>query len=361
MDDRTILERSPLPLARGYRRYRNATEVRERHDAAYYLLEIYLKYAASIAIAHYLAGKTRDHCVNAALKGLARPSLGEWLRFLRECLRFTEGHDPSDHAIQGLATIYGEKESRWQGVVNLHNGLRAFRTGNPSRRDKASLGQLLEELVPYRNTVLGHGAPLAKDHYDRFAELFGRAYGDLLTESPFLTARRLVLFDSIQIEEGVRIECSLVQYMGVHPMRREKPLSIPYGAQAPRKDVLYLLDEGGEFICLDPLLIAHQEDVYILNEAEGTPEYLSYATGERHTPSRASGKQCELFERILGYHVDVTRLSRIEADVAPPVLESMARRKTSAWETTASFGRSAAEPWGSWLKQCRSPSAVAWR
>ena len=88
MDDRRILHLYPLLLARGYRRYLNASGARDRHDAAYFLFEIYLKYAASIAISTYLAGAERDHRVNAALKGLARPSLGEWLRFLRECLSF---------------------------------------------------------------------------------------------------------------------------------------------------------------------------------------------------------------------------------------------------------------------------------
>ncbi len=72
MDDRKILDHYPLPIARGYRRYRNAAESRERHDAAYYLYEIYLKYLASLAIAHYLAGDARDHRVNAVLKGLLR-------------------------------------------------------------------------------------------------------------------------------------------------------------------------------------------------------------------------------------------------------------------------------------------------
>jgi hypothetical protein len=49
---------------------------------------VYIKSAASIAIALYLRGEARSHRVNAALKWLARPSLGEWLRFLRECLKF---------------------------------------------------------------------------------------------------------------------------------------------------------------------------------------------------------------------------------------------------------------------------------
>lgn len=71
MDHRKILEQYPLPVVRSYRRYRNASGDRERHDAAYYLFEVYLKYVASIAIAHYLGGEARDHRVNAALKGLA--------------------------------------------------------------------------------------------------------------------------------------------------------------------------------------------------------------------------------------------------------------------------------------------------
>jgi len=71
METRKILELYPLPIACGYRRYRNASEIRERHDAGYYLFEVYLKYAASVAIARYLAGEERDHRVNATLKGLA--------------------------------------------------------------------------------------------------------------------------------------------------------------------------------------------------------------------------------------------------------------------------------------------------
>ena len=55
MDDRKILDHYPLPIAWGYRRYRNAAEVRERHDSAYYLFEIHLKYLASGALHFGLA------------------------------------------------------------------------------------------------------------------------------------------------------------------------------------------------------------------------------------------------------------------------------------------------------------------
>jgi hypothetical protein len=99
-DQRSLLDRCPLPLARAYRRSLNAVETRERHDAGYFAFEVYLKYAAAIAIAFYLAAEPRDHRVNAALKGLARPSLGEWLRFLRKCLRFLR--DGSGKSLDGL-------------------------------------------------------------------------------------------------------------------------------------------------------------------------------------------------------------------------------------------------------------------
>ena len=153
MDDRRILDHFPLPIARGYRRYRNAAEVGERHNAAYYLFEIYLKYLASVAIAHYLAGDARDHRVNAVLKGLARPSLGEWLRFLRECLKFLSQGDATDPAVQAMASRFESREARWPAVVKLFNAMRSFRTGSASEKEQVSLEVLLGEAVAYRNRV----------------------------------------------------------------------------------------------------------------------------------------------------------------------------------------------------------------
>ncbi|MBI4601034.1 MAG: hypothetical protein HY721_03650 [Planctomycetes bacterium] len=327
MDDRRILDRYPLPLARGYLRYRNASEARERHDAAYYLFEIYLKYAASIAIAHYLAGEGRDHRVNAALKGLARPSLGEWLRFLRECLRFlTEGKEP-DPAVASMARLFERKEPHSDALRGIYNGLRSFRTGEPSERDKLSLGMLFDEVIAYRNRVLGHGAPLGKEHFLRFGEIFGRAFADLLEASPYLTARRLVAFDSLQVEGRTRIECGVIEYMSDRPIRREKPHVIARAEDAPEKHALYLLSEDDGLVSLDPLLVAHDEDVYVLNEAEGTPEYLSYSTGQRHRPSAVGEAQRKLFERILGYSVDSSRGSTSTSSSSAGV----SRRSRATW------------------------------
>jgi serine/threonine protein kinase/predicted Zn-dependent protease len=327
MDDRKILDVYPLPLARGYRRYLNAAQGRERHDAAYYLFEIYLKYVSSVAIAWYLRGEARDHRVNAALKGLARPSLGEWLRFLRECARFlTEppsgaeaspgrGVDPALAAMAGL--LGGRGAAPWAACLELHNGLRSFRTGEPSAQRALTLEGLLGEIVAYRNRVIGHGAPLGDEHYRKLAPLLAAGFVELLQHSGFLLTRPLVAFDSVQVEAGARVECGVVEHMGGQPVRREKPLVLPYGKPAPRKEALYLLGEEGDMLSIDPLLVARREDVYFLNEAEGTPEYISYSTGERWRPSGIEAAQGEILGRILGYRVDENRLSRIGGDIAP--------------------------------------------
>ena len=296
MEDRRILEQFPLPLARGYRRYLNATESKERHDLGYFLFEIYLKYLSATAIAAYLASPEREHRVNAALKGLLRPSLGEWLRFLRECLEFAGRGEDSDPVTRSIAALFKEKDARAPRCLQLFNRMRSFRTDQPSEKESIHLGAFLEELVAFRNRTLGHGAPLAGEHYRAFGDLFGPAFAELLDRSPFLTARRLVSFDSTHVEEGSWVECAVIEYMGNQPVRRQNPHRVRYGEPVPREKVLYLLSEmdageGSGLLAIDPLLVAHREDVYVLNEVRGAPEYLSYSTGEHHRPSDLGGKQ----------------------------------------------------------------------
>ncbi len=341
MDDQRILDQFPLPIARGYRRYLNAAEVRQRHDDSYFLYEIYIKYAASTAIAYYLAGEKRDHRVNAALKGLTRPSLGEWLRFLRECLRFHSERVPDGvyaPAMVALAEIFSKKERRWTKVVRLYNSIRSLCSQGPSEKEQVSLEMLLGEIVAYRNRVLGHGAPLDTDHYGNFCSLLADAYGELLEQSPYLVALRLVSFDSIRIDEGTKVECDVVEFLGDLPTRRKAPHVIRYGDPVPPKEALHLMGDDGRFVSLDPLLLSHRDDVYFLNEAQGIPEYLSYSTGDRYTPEKIGEAQRMLFQRILGYEVDGLRLSRMGDDVAPPAIAPSGGESLKTEEGERRFG-----------------------
>ena len=133
-------------LGAGYRRLLNAHEPRERHDAAYYLFEVLLKYVASIAVADYLESEEREHRVNAALKGLARPSLGEWLGFLRECARFSRQRKDPLPAARAVADFLERKEDAGTETVRLFNALRSFLSGKPSQKESASLERLRKHL-----------------------------------------------------------------------------------------------------------------------------------------------------------------------------------------------------------------------
>jgi serine/threonine protein kinase len=345
MDDRKVLDESPLPIARGYRRFLNASEPRERHDAAYYCFEIYLKYVASIAIAHYLGGERRDHGVNAVLKGLVRPSTGEWLRFLRECIGFLREDGQPSAAVLAIDGLLGRQESRWSKVLDLYNAVRSFLHEKPSAKSQVHLEGLLGEVVAYRNRVLGHGAPLGSDHYRCFADLLAAAFLEVLERSSFLTALRLVLFDSIQVE-GSRVACGAIEFMGGQPVRRAEPHAVPYGSQPPRKGSLHVLESGGLPLSLDPLLVAHEEDVYFLNEAGGSPEYLSYSTGKRLRTANVAKAEEEIFERILGYGVSESKISTIEKDIGAAVTATAetapgAERRLGGYRIVREVGRGA--------------------
>ena len=81
-----ILYRYPFPIAVTYLNADNAREAVGAHDQRLKLFEVTLKYLSSIAIAQYLHDRLEDPRVKRALRGLARPSLGQWNGFLREVL-----------------------------------------------------------------------------------------------------------------------------------------------------------------------------------------------------------------------------------------------------------------------------------
>ncbi len=75
--DDALASRLPLPLAQLYRRAHNAKEVRERHNAAYYLWETGLKLLGSAAVVAYAERNHTDPALTDCLQKLARPALGE--------------------------------------------------------------------------------------------------------------------------------------------------------------------------------------------------------------------------------------------------------------------------------------------
>ncbi len=81
--DEDLIRRLPLPLAKLYRHAANAKSALDRHQAAYFLWEAALKLLAVSAIVSYAERAEHDPKLAEQLKTLARPSLGEWRKYLR--------------------------------------------------------------------------------------------------------------------------------------------------------------------------------------------------------------------------------------------------------------------------------------
>ena len=63
-----------------------------------------------------------------------------------------------------------------------------------------------------------------------------------------------MVFEAARVHEGSQVTCGIVEFMGIHPVRSDKPLSIPYGEPTPRENCLHLLSDDGAFVSLYPLL-----------------------------------------------------------------------------------------------------------
>ncbi|MGH7377764.1 MAG: serine/threonine-protein kinase, partial [Candidatus Methylomirabilales bacterium] len=118
------------------------------------------------------------------------------------------------------------------------------------------------------------------------------------------------------MREDSRVECTLVEHRGLQPLKREGPHLLPRGAPDPRERALYLLGEKGSLVLLHPLLIPRRGDIYVLDEVEGKPGYLSCSTGERYRPEDLGELLGELFARIPESRDGLQTQTRIGEDLA---------------------------------------------
>lgn len=299
MDDRKILELQPLPIARSYRRYRKASQVRERerHDAASQLFEVYLRYAASLAVAHYLASGERDRELDAVFLGLARPGISEWLRFLADTLKLIGRREGFPAAVKDMRERLERKDQRDGDLPRLHHALRSLRSGAPQNGEGVSLLGLLGELVAYRRLPSSEGAQQKSGHYHRFADLMARAYHELIRRSPFLAAFKLISVDVLPAEAGAP---GITEFMGLEPARKEAPRALLAGMEDPREGRLYFLGHDGRALSAHPFLVAHKDDVYFLACSDGDPHYVSGSTGDRHRPEDLKETLDELSRELAG-------------------------------------------------------------
>lgn len=305
MDTKTdILYRYPYPIALTYHNANNAREVMAAHDQRLKLFEVTLKYLASIAIAQYVRQAGDDEKVNRALRGLARPSLGQWNGFLREILTYYDRAGKRDALfIPEMYEVYFQKSRERPVLCHACNALRNFLRGrDDSRLTSLSLRQFFDLMINYRNKTVGHGVltraqcePLIDPLFDGLEEMLGQ-----LT---FLRDHRLVYIEDVRLRRG-KYAHEMTSFMGSTPPMRVKNAYVAEGpADYKTEEQLYLCrrKEDVPQLSLHPLMIAWQGDVMFLNESarERDIEYLSYQTGQVKRPDRLIEDFYEIFAGIM--------------------------------------------------------------
>jgi len=305
MDTKTdILYRYPYPIALTYHNADNVREVMIAHDQRLRLFEVTLKYLASTAIAQYVRQAGDDEKVNRVLRGLSRPSLGQWNGFLREVLAYYDRTGQRDALfISEMYEAYFQKSRERPALCRTYNALRNFLRGrNDSHATSLSLRQFFDLVINYRNKTVGHGA-LTRAQCEPLIDPLFEGLEEMLGQLAFLRDHRLVYIEDVRLRRG-KYAHEMISFMGSTPPTRMKNA---YVAQEPAayktEEQLYLCrrDKDVPHLSLHPLVIAWQGDVLFLNESalERDIEYLSYQTGQVKRPDRLVEDFHEVFSGIL--------------------------------------------------------------
>ena len=318
-----ILYQYPFPIAVTYLNADNAREAVGAHDQRIRLFEVTLKFLASIAIAQYLSDRLDDARVKQVLRGLVRPSLGQWNGFLREILSaYERANRIQDMFISEMFDAYNQKERNRPAMIRAYNEVRNFvENRTDSGVTSLSVRQFFDKLIEYRNKTVGHGVT-TRYHCERMNGPLFDALEEMLGQLTFLREYRLVYIDDVRVRRG-NYAHEMMSFMGSTPPSRMKEAYITDDPEEYKvEEQLYLCSRGANVpvLSLHPLVIALREDVLFLNESERERgiEYLSYQRGQIKKPDRL----LEDFKEILGFVMG--------EDVTEPSFERMREQATSA-------------------------------
>ncbi|MCA9215711.1 MAG: protein kinase, partial [Planctomycetales bacterium] len=335
---REYLTQLPLPLAQLYRRTNDEKNPNARHNNCYFMFEALVKLVTAPAIAIYLedaerSPQRRSEAIDKQLEALACPSQGHWVGMLRELARhFSQSKGAEVHP---LGHLWGELDKRrggddFDGLVNLYRAIKEGPDSAPSGDQTCSLMDVVDKLVPYRNTVLGHGAQQSQSFYDRKAPLFQPAVNDALNSELLRKlwpqdATLIFIEEKREIDEDV-VEVEYLDLTGERAVRMEpKRLSKSDADQLTVKRVA-LQWPGRSFpLRLDPLLIyrtsEQADEVCFLNkDVRGQRvEHLSYTTGKTHRDkAEMAAEMRKLVARIKGGSVSDSEIERITKETPEP-------------------------------------------
>ncbi len=186
-----LIRRLPLPLAKLYRHAANAKSALDRHQAAFFLWEAALKLLAVTEIVIYADRAEHSPKIAEQLKSLARPSLGEWRKYVRLLLPALATEQEEFRKIKALLEQSRDDLPRAAGLDAV---LRETLESKSGARSTVRLDELFDRLVTYRNQELGHGAAGLRTpaFYDRMGRSLLAGVGEILQRLDVFADRRLI-------------------------------------------------------------------------------------------------------------------------------------------------------------------------
>jgi len=297
----TIRNEYPYPIAKAYMRTINAEEPVERFTQIGYLFEVTLKYLAAVSVSEYLTYGANDDNVNKTLSGIKRPSLGHWVGFLRDTLRYNLNRKQTI-----LSDTYFKKSQDYKQMAAAINTINEFLTSEASNITSVSQEMFVNTFVNFRNKTKGHGAIQKRDCMALNQILFDGVEQFILSIDIFKDYE-LAYIRKIEFDKRRNYLYSLERLDGTDTVKTT------YTAPQPDPNVrvghiCVCKSEDGSirpFLSLHPLFIFldDKEDVYVLNESEAARiEYLCYHRGGRdaiYTPDELKEDFFERFGKIL--------------------------------------------------------------
>lgn len=264
---RRLGQDAPTPIAKLAERAQNDCAPERQHHNAYYVFELWLRLAATIAIARYRSGATRDAAIEERLHELAHPSVGTFIGFLHAYVKKA----PDDPFARFWAT---------ELTAPMVPGYRwTCQHGGSTPRNRPTVVAFVEALSAYRNKNLGHGALHDPKFYrDGAATLFG-SIGELVaTGSAALGGRFVIVEEVTEPQAGVRL-ATVFELVGAMKSRLPEFLT-ETELTGFHKGRVYFAEEG-RYLSLFPWLVWEDDFLHVLNKASRTQvEYLNYCTGE---------------------------------------------------------------------------------
>ncbi len=316
---RGLVERLPLPLSRLYSRAFNTKDPRDRLHNTMLLADAYITLIAALCVTFYLEKMPRNKKIDARLKTLILPSLGDWLHWMlligkyAGLLSETDTQYPA-RLNQAMLEVRADREGLARGCQTLSKLLGLA-------QEEATVLTLLKLVVELKSKMrMLEDLPM--DQIDPLGVCIFNALSDvLLVVDPLMrTGEILFLGEAVQMSM-TEVEIPRLNLRGSTPLRIS-PLRCPPSEARYASDRLYYFPAGEqEPWSLGPLVTYLEHDLggdfYFLsgNWRNADIHFLSYNTGHRYLSVALAEEQLALATRVYDREVTADELRELRQEM----------------------------------------------